>query len=71
MIPWLVIAAIVVPLVVVAFVATRRRDTAGEAPATSDPKTQARTEEEFAAAEAYEAEWREEDHEHYREERLP
>ncbi len=69
MIPWIVIAVVVVPLVVIAFVATRRKDAAGEL--IDDPKEQARAEDEFAAAEAFEEEWREEDHERYRKEHLP
>ncbi len=69
MIPWIVIAVIVVPLVVIAFMATRRKTAAGEE--IDDPRAQARTEQEFAEAEAFEAEWREEDHERYRKEHLP
>jgi hypothetical protein len=71
MIPWLIFGAVVVPLVVVAFVASRRRKAAGEELASADPEEQARVEQEFAAAEAYEAEWRKQDEAHYREERLP
>ena len=36
-----------------------------------DAQVRALTEQEFAEAEAYEAKWREEDKERYREERLP
>jgi hypothetical protein len=67
-IPWLIFAVVVVPLVVIGFAATRRRTAAGERPASGD---QGLTDEELAAEEAYEAEWREKDKEHYREERLP
>ena len=70
-IPWLVIALVAVPLVVVAVVATRRRTVASEHPASEDAQARARTEQEFAEAEAYEAKWREEDKESYHEERLP
>jgi len=52
-------------------VVSRRRTAAGEHPAGEDAQAQALTEEEFAEAEAYEAKWREEDKERYREERLP
>jgi hypothetical protein len=58
-------------LVVVAFVATRRRKIAGEHPANEDAQARALTEQEFADAEAYEAKWHEEDKERYRQERLP
>ena len=71
MIPWLIFALVAVPLVVIAFVATRRRRDAGEHPATEDAQTRARTEQEFAEAEAYEAKWREEDKERFHQERLP
>ena len=71
MIPWLIFALVVVPLVVIVFAASRRRTAAGEHPASEDAQERARTEEEFAEAEAYEAEWREQDKERYRQERLP
>lgn len=67
MFPWLLFALVAVPLVLVAFVATRRRTAAGERPTSGDSLT----EREVAEAEAYEAEWHEEDKERYREERLP
>jgi hypothetical protein len=73
MIPWIVFALVAVPLVVVGFVVSRRRTAAGEHPASEDARAKALTEQEFAEAEAeaYEAKWREEDKERYREERLP
>jgi hypothetical protein len=70
-IPWLIFALVAVPLVVIAFVASRRRTVAGEHPATEDAAARARTEEEFAEAEAYEAKWREEDKKKFHKERLP
>ena len=69
MIPWIIIAVIAVPLVVVGFMATRRNTAASEAPADANAKAQA--EHEFAEAEAYEAKWHEEDKERYHQERLP
>jgi hypothetical protein len=69
--PWLVLALVAVPLVVLAFAATRRRRAAGEHPASEDSEARTRTEEEFAEAEAYEAKWREEDKERFHQERLP
>ena len=71
MIPWIVIALVAVPLVVFGFLATRRRTFAGEHPASEDAQARARTEQEFAEAEAYEAKWREEDKERFHRERLP
>jgi hypothetical protein len=70
-IPWLVIDLVAVPLVVVAVVATRRRTVASEHPASEDAQARARTEQEFAEAEAYEEKWREKDKERYHQERFP
>jgi hypothetical protein len=70
-IPWLIFALVVVPLVVVAFVASRRRTAAGEHPASEDAQAKALTEQKFAEAEAYEAKWLEEDKEKHDKERLP
>ncbi len=69
MIPWIIIALVAVPLVVIAFVAMRRNTTASELPASNDAR--AEIEQEFAEAEAYEAKWHEEDKERYHQERLP
>jgi hypothetical protein len=69
-IPWIIIALVVVPLVVIGFVATRSRTAAGEHPAGEDAEARARIEQEFAEAEAYDAKWREEDKERHRQERL-
>ena len=71
MIPWIIIAVIAVPLVVIAFMAMRRNTAASEFPAGTDADERARTEQEFAEAEAYEAKWHEEDKERYHQERLP
>jgi hypothetical protein len=62
-------ALVAVPLVVVAFVASRRRKEAGEHPASEH--AQGLTEQEVAEAESYEAKWREEDEERFHRERLP
>ena len=58
-------------MVLVGFVATRRRTVAGEHPPGEDARERALTEQEFAEAEAYEAKWHEEDKKRYHEERLP
>ena len=65
MIPWLIIALVVVPLIVVAFAVTRRK--AAATPETDDAEIEA----EFAAAEAFEAEWHDADEERFHKERLP
>ena len=70
MIPWLILAVVAVPLVVIGFASMRRRTAVAENPATEDVATRARTEREFAEAEAYEEQWREENKDHHRE-RMP
>jgi hypothetical protein len=69
--PWIILALVAVPLVLVGFVATRRRTVAGEHPPGEDARESALTEQEFADAEAYEAKWREQDEERYHQERFP
>jgi hypothetical protein len=68
-IPWLIIAVVAVPLVVLGFMAMRRNAAASDLPPDADARAQ--TEQEFAEAEAYEAKWHEEDKEKYHQERLP
>ena len=69
MIPWIIMAVVAVPLVVIAFVAMRRKTAAGEVVESDDEK--AEMEREFADAEAYEEQWREKDKEKFHKERLP
>jgi hypothetical protein len=71
MIPWLIVALVVVPLTVAAFVAARRRTVAAEHPASEDGQARAQMEQEFEEAEAYQAKWREEDRARYDQEHLP
>jgi hypothetical protein len=69
--PWLILALLAVAFAV-AGVAARRRMRGAEHPAGEGAEEGALlTEQEFAAAEAYDAEWREEDKERYHQERLP
>jgi hypothetical protein len=67
--PWLIFALVAVPLVIVGFVASRRRTDVGERPAND--AGQGLTEQEVAEAESYESKWRQEDEERYHRERLP
>jgi hypothetical protein len=69
-IPWLILAVVAVPLVVVGFASMRRRTAVAEHPPTEDAGARARTEREFAEAEAYEERWREE-HKDDPRERMP
>jgi hypothetical protein len=61
MIPWLIFALVLVPLLVVAFVVARRRTVAAEHPAGQTAEDRAEMEREFAESEAYQAKWRDED----------
>ena len=71
MIPWLIVALVLVPLLVVAFVASRRKTNAFEHPTSENPQPETLTDQEFADAEAYQEKWREEDKARYHEEHLP
>jgi hypothetical protein len=62
---------VAVPLVVIAFAATRRNTSSKSLLASDDESSRLRTEQEFADAEAYEAKWHEEDKDRYHRERLP
>jgi hypothetical protein len=70
-IPWIIFAVVVVPLVVVAFAVTRRKSSAAMDAMDEPGESRARTDREFSEAEAYEATWHEEDKERYHQERLP
>jgi len=64
--PVVAFVIIAVPLVVIAFFAVRRSKAAGEHPVAETPAEQARIEEQFAEAEAYQEEWRKEERQHER-----
>jgi type III secretory pathway component EscV len=66
MLPVIVFVAIALPLLVLAFLAVRRSKASGEHPVSEDDATRQRTEDEFAAAEAYQDQWREEEKKHPR-----
>ena len=66
MLPWIILAVVAVPLLVIAFRATQRTKAVGEHPVPEDDATRQRTEDEFAAAEAYQEQWREEEKKHPR-----
>jgi hypothetical protein len=70
-IPWIILAVVAVPVLLIGFAATRRRTVAGEHPAGESSQHRAETEREFAEAEAYEEQWREQDKQRFQEERLP
>jgi len=71
MIPWIILAVVAVPVLIIGFGATRRRTASAEHPAGETAAQRTETEREFAEAEAYEAEWREQDKQRFHDERLP
>lgn len=71
MLPVVIIVAVAIPLLVVAFRAMRRSDAAGEHPATETDADRERTEQEFEESERYQAEWRKEQHKHQDDTLLP
>jgi hypothetical protein len=64
--PLILIVVIVIPLLVVAFRATRHSKAVGEHPVPEDDRTKQRIEQEFAEAEEYQEQWREEEKKHPR-----
>jgi type III secretory pathway component EscV len=64
--PVLIFVVVAIPLLVLAFRATRRSKEQGEHPVPEDAATTQRTEDEFAAAEEYQEQWREEEKKHPR-----
>jgi hypothetical protein len=72
--PIIIFAAVAVPLVVLAFLANRRRTAAGEheptGDAAADAETQQEYEDEFEKAEEYQEQWRKEQHEQHPDDRL-
>jgi len=64
LLPVIVIVIVVIPMLFVAYRAAARSKVTGEHPVTEDASAQARTEQEFAAAEAFEEQRREEEKKH-------
>ena len=71
MLPVVIFVAVAIPLLVIGFVAVRGRAEQGEHPGTETEADRERTEHEFEEAERYQEQWRQENHDHLREERLP
>ncbi len=59
-IPWIILAVVAVPILVIAFSSMRKKDAAGEHPAGETEADQERIEQEFEESERYQEEWREE-----------
>jgi len=64
MIPWLIVAVVAVPILVVAFSRMRKKDDAGEHPAGETQADRDRTEDEFEESERYQEQWRAEQKKH-------
>ena len=62
MLPVIILAAIAIPLLLIAFFAVRRSASEGEHPANETEADRRRNEQEFAEAERYQAELREREH---------
>jgi flagellar biosynthesis/type III secretory pathway M-ring protein FliF/YscJ len=69
--PVVILVAVAIPLLVIGFIAVRRTSAQGEHPSNESEADRERTEHEFDEAEQYQEEWREQNHEQLREERLP
>ena len=66
LLPVIIIVVVAIPVLIIAFRATQRTKAVGEHPVPEDEATRRRTEDEFAAAEAYQEQWREEEKKHPR-----
>ena len=62
MLPVIILAAVAIPLLVIAFLAVRRSINAGEHPPEETDADRRRNEQEFDEAERYQAELREQEH---------
>jgi hypothetical protein len=64
MLPVVIIAAVAIPILVIAFVAARRTARAGERQDAETDAERLEIEQEFEASERYQTDWREHEHEH-------
>jgi len=64
MLPIIIIVLVAIPLLALAFRAVARTKAVGEHPVPENDGTVERTEQEFADAEAYQEQWREEEKQH-------
>jgi len=64
--PVIIIVVVAIPVLVIAFRATQRTKAEGEHPVPEDAATKREIEDEFAQAEAYQEQWREEEKKHQR-----
>ncbi len=64
MLPIVIIAAVAIPLLAIAFFASRRSTKAGEHPVAETDAHRRLIEQEYEESERYQAQWREEQHDH-------
>jgi acyl-CoA reductase-like NAD-dependent aldehyde dehydrogenase len=69
--PVIIFAVVAIPLLVIGFLVVSRNRRSGEHLATETDADRERTEREFAEAEEYQEEWREQTHDEVRDERFP
>jgi hypothetical protein len=60
--PWIILAAVAVPLLIAGFAVSRRSTASGEHPPGETDAEHERIEQEFDDAEAFQEEWREQEH---------
>ena len=66
LLPVIILVVVAIPILIIAFRATQRSKQAGEHPVPEDDAQRQEIEDEFAAAEAYQEKWREEEKKHPR-----
>jgi hypothetical protein len=66
LLPVVIIVVVAIPVLIIAFRATQKSKAAGEHPVPEDAASRQRIEDEFAQAEAYQEQWREEEKKHPR-----
>ena len=66
LLPVIILVVVAIPILIIAFRATQRSKQAGEHPVPEDVAQRQEIEDEFAAAEAYQEKWREEEKKHPR-----
>ena len=66
LLPVIILVVVAIPILIIAFRTTQRSKQAGEHPVPEDDATRQEIENEFAAAEAYQEQWREEEKKHPR-----
>ncbi len=71
MIPWIIVAVVAVPILIVAASRMRRKDAVGEHPANETQADRDLVENEFEESERYQEEWRKEHRKEHDDELLP